>query len=410
MADTDLFFSRTGMDRGKVQETVDGALKGADDGELFLEYSQSESFSFDDGRLKAATFDTSQGFGLRAVAGEATGYAHATELSEDAIARDEEALAIRRRILPPGHPYIALSLGSLASQMENFGRNKEALGLHAQAVAIYRALPPGQENELATEINNWGVACYYLGDMACAIDKIGEAIVVWSKVLPPDHTSLLTARTSLAALYSRGGRLQEGEAQLRQAMAALEATARRAPSAAVVIALSSARNELTDNLLAQHRNREALEFAQLRWRDLQANGDPDEAAITALAMLAVTELANGKPGDALAHARTAQARAHARMPGSRREAFALMTLARAQLATGDANAAVIHAREAIAMFTSVLSADHRDTGLAHGVLGRALLTSNQRAEARKELDVAIAILSEKAAWLPELAELGRLRR
>ena len=87
MAETDLFFSRTGMDRTKVQETVDTALSGADDGELFLECSQSESFSYDDGRLKAATFDTSQGFGLRAVAGDATGYAHATELSEDAIAR-----------------------------------------------------------------------------------------------------------------------------------------------------------------------------------------------------------------------------------------------------------------------------------------------------------------------------------
>ena len=87
MSDTDLFFSRTGMDRAKVQETVDDAFKGADDGELFLEYSQSKSFSYDDGRLKAASFDTSQGFGLRAVAGEATGYAHATELSEAAIAR-----------------------------------------------------------------------------------------------------------------------------------------------------------------------------------------------------------------------------------------------------------------------------------------------------------------------------------
>jgi TldD protein len=75
------------MDRSQVQATVDNALRGADDGELFLEYSQSESFSFDDNRLKAATFDTSQGFGLRAVAGEATGYAHATELSEDAIRR-----------------------------------------------------------------------------------------------------------------------------------------------------------------------------------------------------------------------------------------------------------------------------------------------------------------------------------
>src|ERR1700729_1871600 len=87
MSDHDLFFSRTGMDRGRVQQTVDQALKGADDGELYLEYSQSESFSFDDNRLKAATFDTSQGFGLRAVAGEATGYAHASEISEEAIAR-----------------------------------------------------------------------------------------------------------------------------------------------------------------------------------------------------------------------------------------------------------------------------------------------------------------------------------
>ncbi len=87
MADHDLFFSRTGMDRGRVQQTVDKALKGSDDGELYLEYSQSESFSYDDNRLKAATFDTSQGFGLRAVAGEATGYAHASEISEDAIAR-----------------------------------------------------------------------------------------------------------------------------------------------------------------------------------------------------------------------------------------------------------------------------------------------------------------------------------
>ncbi len=85
----DLFFSRTGMDRGRVQATVDDALKGSDDddGELFLEYRQSESFAFDDGRLKAATFDTTQGFGLRAVAGETTGYAHASDLSEEGIKR-----------------------------------------------------------------------------------------------------------------------------------------------------------------------------------------------------------------------------------------------------------------------------------------------------------------------------------
>ena len=82
-----LFFDRTGMDRARVDRLVGDALHGADDGELFLEYTQSESLVFDDGRLKSATFDESQGFGLRALAGEATGYAHASELSEEAIAR-----------------------------------------------------------------------------------------------------------------------------------------------------------------------------------------------------------------------------------------------------------------------------------------------------------------------------------
>lgn len=83
----EIFFNQGGLDRARVAGLVDEALHGADDGELFLEYCQSESFSFDDGRLKNANFDTSQGFGLRAVCGEATGYAHATELSEQAIGR-----------------------------------------------------------------------------------------------------------------------------------------------------------------------------------------------------------------------------------------------------------------------------------------------------------------------------------
>ena len=88
----DLFFTRAGMDQDRVEGIVGDALHGADDGELFLEYRQSESFSFDDGKLKSASFDTSQGFGLRAVSGEATGYGHASELSEAAIKRAAETV------------------------------------------------------------------------------------------------------------------------------------------------------------------------------------------------------------------------------------------------------------------------------------------------------------------------------
>ncbi len=98
--DTDtLFFDRAGLDRGRVERLVGEALAGCDDGELFLEYRQSESLVFDDGRVRSASFDTAQGLGLRAVCGEATGYAHATELSEAAIARAGETV----RAVRAGH-------------------------------------------------------------------------------------------------------------------------------------------------------------------------------------------------------------------------------------------------------------------------------------------------------------------
>lgn len=88
----DLFFTQTGMDRAAVERSVDGALAGAEDGELFLEYHQSESLVWDDGKLKSASFDTTQGFGLRAVSGDVTGYAHAVSLDEQAIKRAGETV------------------------------------------------------------------------------------------------------------------------------------------------------------------------------------------------------------------------------------------------------------------------------------------------------------------------------
>ena len=82
-----LFFQDLGLDKSKVQKILATTLGGLDDGELFLEYAQTECLTFDDGRLKTASFDTSHGFGLRGVSGELTAYAHGSELSEAAIMR-----------------------------------------------------------------------------------------------------------------------------------------------------------------------------------------------------------------------------------------------------------------------------------------------------------------------------------
>jgi TldD protein len=66
------------------------ATDGADDGELFLERKRSEMLLFDDGRVKTASYDASEGFGLRAVRGEVAGYAHSTDISEAALRRASE--------------------------------------------------------------------------------------------------------------------------------------------------------------------------------------------------------------------------------------------------------------------------------------------------------------------------------
>lgn len=79
-------------DETKLRGIVAEALSGADDGELFVEHVQAESLTFDNGRMKGGSFNTEQGFGLRAVAGEAVGYAHAGDLSEAALKRAADAV------------------------------------------------------------------------------------------------------------------------------------------------------------------------------------------------------------------------------------------------------------------------------------------------------------------------------
>jgi TldD protein len=96
MTDTIDLFAQTGLDPEVARRVTAAALDGADDGELYLEYVQSESLTFDNGRLKGASFDTSQGFGLRAVTGEVTGFAHSGEISEAALKRAADAVSAVR--------------------------------------------------------------------------------------------------------------------------------------------------------------------------------------------------------------------------------------------------------------------------------------------------------------------------
>jgi len=93
-SDPRAFLYTADLDPAAAQAITARALARADDGELYLQYKRSEAFGFDDGRLKTASFDTHSGFGLRAVAGETTAFAHATELSAAALGRAAETMAL----------------------------------------------------------------------------------------------------------------------------------------------------------------------------------------------------------------------------------------------------------------------------------------------------------------------------
>lgn len=95
ISDPRRFLYRPGqLDPDGAQRLVREALAASDDGELYLQYSASESFGFDDGRLKTADYSTDSGFGLRGVSGEMTGFAHANDISETGIRRAAETLAL----------------------------------------------------------------------------------------------------------------------------------------------------------------------------------------------------------------------------------------------------------------------------------------------------------------------------
>jgi TldD protein len=89
---TRLFHGESGLDLHAAAKHTANALDGTDDGELFLEYRESEFISLDDGRIRSASFDTRRGFGLRAVLGEAAYFAHAGEISDSALARAAETI------------------------------------------------------------------------------------------------------------------------------------------------------------------------------------------------------------------------------------------------------------------------------------------------------------------------------
>ncbi len=227
----DLFFARTGVDRGRVEAIVADALTGVDDGELFLEYRQSEGLAFDDGRLKSASFDTSQGFGLRAVAGETTGYAHSAEISEAAIRRAAETVEAVRSgrggcAGDEGPPSTNLSLYSGENPLgaPSFEDKVKLL----QAIDAYaRGRDPRVSQVVASISGEWQAIQIVRADGRRAADirplvRLNVSVVVAQGGRMETGTSGAGGRTSFAAHVAEDAWRGQVDEALRQALVNLD--------------------------------------------------------------------------------------------------------------------------------------------------------------------------------------------
>ncbi|HEX8644429.1 MAG TPA: metalloprotease TldD [Allosphingosinicella sp.] len=148
-----------GLDPDAARRLTAAALGRCDDGELYLQYTASESFAFDDGRLKTADFNTQAGFGLRGVSGETTAFAHANELSEAAIRRAAETMSVldptrAPKAAPPRRTNAALYTESDPLSLVPFAR-KVALCQEIDAAA--RARDPRVAQVSVTLSGSWSV-------------------------------------------------------------------------------------------------------------------------------------------------------------------------------------------------------------------------------------------------------------
>ncbi|MBI4515244.1 MAG: metalloprotease TldD [Deltaproteobacteria bacterium] len=91
------FIERFGLSQRLLEQTVGGAIaRRADYADLYFEFRTSESFSLEDGIVKKANKNVSQGVGMRVVAGDKTGYAHSDDVTVEQIklaARTAQAIA-----------------------------------------------------------------------------------------------------------------------------------------------------------------------------------------------------------------------------------------------------------------------------------------------------------------------------
>jgi CHAT domain-containing protein/tetratricopeptide (TPR) repeat protein len=136
-----------------------------------------------------------------------------------AVRCHEEAVAIRRKALPAGHADLAVSLTNLGDVLVDQGKPDAARRCHEEALALRQKTLPARHPDIAWSLSSLGLALDALGRPEEARARHEEALAIWKKVLPPGHQHLATGLNNLGEALADLGRLDEARRCHEEALA-----------------------------------------------------------------------------------------------------------------------------------------------------------------------------------------------
>jgi tetratricopeptide (TPR) repeat protein len=143
----------------------------------------------------------------------------------EALAFDEKALALKRRVLGNDHWDVALTLGNVADELHLLGRNEEALERNGAVIAVLeRALGP-RHPDVGLHLCNRGDIHRALGQPQLALEDYQRALDIWKGALAPEQKknwSYALTGIGLAHLQQAGAGGGERSGDASQAIAPLE--------------------------------------------------------------------------------------------------------------------------------------------------------------------------------------------
>ena len=125
---------------------------------------------------------------------------------DEALASLEKALEMRRACLPAVHPSIANSLNNIGFALRGLGRYNEALSMFEQALAIDTQCFPAGHTKIAGRVGGIGFVLHKLGRHAEALDKMQEALEMFRAALPPTHKLIVVTMKRMEPVLTALGR------------------------------------------------------------------------------------------------------------------------------------------------------------------------------------------------------------